>query len=355
MKKLLLILLCLPMIGFGQNKFKNMKNKTSKKNVCPAPNNLLLYVINTDNICKNIIENELNITIKDGRLEKYYGNNVKAINKKLLNKYDALEVTIGTEKPIFLSNENNFTQSVIIDYSDNHKIYAKGVCGNIKSDSIKIFPFSPSPAYKWNGSNLQFTELNTPPVYEVYPLLSSSYEVNLSSVDWIIALYTLSQKGNNQIKYNILNDFEIDNNENKVDFYTDKYLVPYTYKPVIEFTPLFNLDAYDEAIKNISSCLGVDAIIKEKYTSSKLSRGTEIVNPLGVLLDNQPAVTQRIYKTEEDVKYSYTLIKKDLSHRSTQESLDKYDLILKLSELKEKGIISEKEFQEEKKKLLEEK
>jgi len=339
------------MIGFGQSKFKNVKTKTNKKDVCPAPKNLFLYAIDPATACEKSVNNQLDIRIKNGFVSdlrrwsnsKQYDNFLSKIDN-----YNYFEVKIGDSETIKLSSENNFEKAITIDYDDNDKIYIRGFCNESISDSIKIHP----------GWCL-------PPTHISYK------KEHLSQIEWIISRFLPSSieyrgvlSAYPSIRYNILNDFEIKNNE-RFDFYTDKYLVPYSYKPVIVFSkvlPTFfgysippSIEGHEEAIKFIASCLGVDGIIKESEKSSKLSRGTEIVNPLGVLLDNQPAVTQRIYTTKEDINYVYTLIIKDSSHQQVKDNLDKYDLLLKLAELKEKGIISEKEFQEEKKKLLEEK
>lgn len=58
------------------------------------------------------------------------------------------------------------------------------------------------------------------------------------------------------------------------------------------------------------------------------------------------------YGGEDYDWYKYTLIKKKESKEEKTEESSKYDILLKLSNLKDKGIISEEEFQKEKKKIL---
>ena len=145
-----------------------------------------------------------------------------------------------------------------------------------------------------------------------------------------------------------MNDFPLNNNE-EFDLYTDKSQVPYNYKPVIKFGFINSGNKADLNIKSMASCLGVDGIIKE--TNTRLTKSTEL-NPLyDVLFNDMPAEKNELV---EETVVSYTLIIKDTSHQQVKDNLDKYELLLRLAELKEKGIISEKEFQEEKKKLLQE-
>jgi hypothetical protein len=190
-------------------------------------------------------------------------------------------------------------------------------------------------------------------------------KVNHTQLEWLISLHFPLLSGYMMDYYkarghiNIVNDFKLPEVENPdiVEYYTDAAQVPYSYIPLIEFNDL-DLNFFFgniEDLKMFASCVGANAIIEGTTKSSKLSSKREISNPLGVIFGGQYPIEGRVYETEDKKSYLYTLIKKDSSHQQVKDNLDKYDLLLKLAELKAKGIISEKEFQEEKKKLLEEK
>lgn len=330
MKRLQLILfLTIPFFGISQNK------------KCESPNSLFHYVIDMDTECNDVINNSVILNI-----ELVKNKNRKHIYERLDERYDYLQIITENSESIKLSNIENYSQKITVNYFD--KISIQGVCSESFSEKVEIKGMKLIKPY-WN-----LKERITSDLYPDYQIRFRGKLMNWDN--WIIH-YFLKQKQleeRNELfigNFNVLSDLKIDENDNDIEIFNDKYLVPYKYKPMIEFSDVNSFDDLELFIK-ITKCLGGDGIIVSNTVRSKLINTKEISNPIESIIGGEKSIYERVYTNEDIKEYKFVLIKKDKSIRTTKDNLDKYDLLLKLSELKEKGIITQEEFDIEKKKLL---